>query len=203
MMPIKKARYPIAHRLTVAADLPQITTPAPSPWRDLMPWYVLVTRPHHERVVYDRLVHRGVAAYLPLTSRPCPATDGPRHPIRPLFPRYVWVRCVLDCATELALISLPGVVRLLDDGRGQLVLIPEEEIRRLQRWSAGGVVPAWATSWLEQTFRQAVSPGHERRWTLAPARMTGVAWPASRRGTFSSADDPARIRQEVGHDGRS
>jgi transcription termination factor NusG len=98
-----------------------------------MSWYVLLICPHHERVVYDRLVHSGVAVSLPLTTTHRTATDGPRHTIRPLFPRDVLVRCVLDRTTELALISLPAVVQLLDDERGQLVVMPEEEIRRLQR----------------------------------------------------------------------
>jgi hypothetical protein len=46
------------------------------------------------------------------------------------------------------------------------------------------------------------SRGHGQRWTLPPALMNGGALTASMLGTFPSGDDPTRIRQEVGHNGR-
>jgi hypothetical protein len=62
-----------------------------------MHWYVLYTRPHHERAVAERLLQRGFDAYLPWTA-------GRRRSRRPLFPRYVFVGCTLNPVTHLVLI---------------------------------------------------------------------------------------------------
>jgi transcriptional antiterminator RfaH len=98
-----------------------------------MKWYVVYTRHHHERSVYERLVERGFQAYLPLAMGWRKSTRGPRQVAIPLFPRYIFVRCYLEMYAHLELISIPGVMRLLEDLQGQLIVTPEEEIRLLRK----------------------------------------------------------------------
>ena len=96
-----------------------------------MKWYILYTRHHHERAVHDRLVDKSFQAYLPLTMGWRKSKRSLRKVAAPLFPRHVFVRCYLDLYAHLELISIPGVMRLLEDGQGQLRVVPEDEIRLL------------------------------------------------------------------------
>jgi transcription antitermination factor NusG len=96
-----------------------------------MKWYILYTRHHHERAVHERLVKRGFQAYLPLTKGWRKANRSLRRVATPLFPRHVFVRCYLEVYAHLELISIPGVMRILEDTQGQLRVVPEDEIRLL------------------------------------------------------------------------
>ena len=98
-----------------------------------MKWYVVYTRHHHERSVYERLVERGFQSYLPLAMVWRKSNRGPRKVAIPLFPRYIFVRCYLEMYAHLELISIPGVMRVLEDLQGQLVVVPEDEIRLLRK----------------------------------------------------------------------
>jgi transcriptional antiterminator RfaH len=100
-----------------------------------MKWYVLYTRHHHERTVYERLLEKGFQCYLPLAIVWRKGKGGARRVMTPLFPRHVFVRCYLEMYAHLELISIPGVMRLLEDGQGQLLVMPEDEIRLLRRLS--------------------------------------------------------------------
>jgi transcriptional antiterminator RfaH len=100
-----------------------------------MKWYVLYTRHHHERAVYERLLEKGFQSYLPLAMMWRKSKGGTRRIVTPLFPRHVFVRCYLEMYAHLELISIPGVMRLLEDGQGQLLVMPVEEIRLLRRLS--------------------------------------------------------------------
>jgi transcriptional antiterminator RfaH len=103
-----------------------------------MKWYVLYTRHYHERAVYERLLNRGFQAYLPWAMVWRQAKSGLRQVTTPLFPRYVFVRCYLEMYAHLELISLPGVMHLLEDTEGQLLVLPDEEMRLLRRLSEAG-----------------------------------------------------------------
>lgn len=98
-----------------------------------MKWYVVYTRHHHERSVYERLVGRGFQAYLPLAIVWRKSNRRPRKVAIPLFPRYIFVRCYLEMYAHLELISTPGVMCILEDLQGQLVVVPEDEIRLLRK----------------------------------------------------------------------
>jgi transcription antitermination factor NusG len=109
-----------------------------------MKWYVLYTRHHHERAVYDRLRQKGFEAFLPLAVIWRQAKGGLRQASIPLFPRHIFVRCYLEMYTHLELITMPGVIRLLEDAEGQIVAVPEAEMRVLQQLSGAGVPLAHA-----------------------------------------------------------
>jgi len=96
-----------------------------------MKWYILYTRHHHERAVHERIIDKGFQAYLPLTMGWRKSKRSLRKVAIPLFPRHVFVRCYLELYAHLELISIRGVMRLLEDTQGQLRVVPEEEIRLL------------------------------------------------------------------------
>jgi transcriptional antiterminator RfaH len=98
-----------------------------------MKWYVLYTRHHHERAVYERLLGRGFQSYLPMAMVWRESNRGLRKVATPLLPRHVFVRCYLEMYAHLELISLPGVMRILEDTLGRLLVCPENEIRLLRR----------------------------------------------------------------------
>ena len=96
-----------------------------------MKWYILYTRHHHERAVHERLMDRGFQAYLPLPMGWRKSNRSLRKVATPLFPRHVFVRCYLEIYAHLELISIPGVMRILEDTQGRLRVVPEDEIRLL------------------------------------------------------------------------
>ena len=104
-----------------------------------MKWYVVYTQHHHERSVSDRLRQKGYEAFLPLGAMWRQAKGGPRQVTTPLFARCVFVRCYLEMYTHLELITMPGVIRLLEDAEGQVMVVPEAEMRVLQQLSVAGV----------------------------------------------------------------
>lgn len=117
-----------------------------------MRWYVLLTRPNHERVVYDRLTERGFQAYLPCIPVWRPIQHGRRQAARPLLPRHVFVRCYLDQLSEVALLCVPGVQRILSEPHGRWLVIPDEAIHALPQMSHDGALPVWAKAWLGATL---------------------------------------------------
>jgi transcriptional antiterminator RfaH len=98
-----------------------------------MKWYILYTRHHHERAVHKRLLDKGFQAYLPLAMVWRKSNGSHRKVATPLFPRYVFVRCYLEVYAHLELISLPGVMRILEDTQGRFRIVPEEEIQVLRK----------------------------------------------------------------------
>jgi transcriptional antiterminator RfaH len=98
-----------------------------------MKWYVLYTRHHHERAVHNRVLDKSFQSYLPFTMVWRHSTRGPRKVPTPLLPRHVFVRCFLEMYAHLELISVPGVMRILEDTQGHLLVVPDEEIRLLRR----------------------------------------------------------------------
>jgi transcription antitermination factor NusG len=98
-----------------------------------MKWYVLYTRHHHERAVHNRVLDKSFQSYLPFTMVWRNSNRGPRKMATPLFPRHVFVRCYLEMYAHLELISVPGVMRILEDTQGRLLVVPEDEIRLLRK----------------------------------------------------------------------
>src|SRR5215831_15751798 len=103
-----------------------------------MKWYVLFTQYHHERAVYERVMHKGFQSYMPLAAVWRNSKRGLRQVATPLFPRYVFIRCHLEMCTHVELISTPGVVWLQEDSQGWSLIVPDEEIQRLRRLGDSG-----------------------------------------------------------------
>jgi transcription antitermination factor NusG len=103
-----------------------------------MKWYVLYTRPNHERAVYARL-RQAFELYLPVAVGWQQSHKEARKTSKLLFPRYIFVRCYLEMYTHLELITSPGVMRLLENAQGEFLVVPDEEMHTLQQLNTAGV----------------------------------------------------------------
>jgi transcription antitermination factor NusG len=81
--------------------------------------------------VHERIVDKRFQTYLPLTRGWRKSNRSLRRVATPLFPRHVFVRCYLEIYAHLELISIPGVMQILEDPQGRLRVVPEDEIRLL------------------------------------------------------------------------
>jgi transcription antitermination factor NusG len=91
---------------------------------------------NHERRVAQHLAVRSVEHYLPLYTERVKWTDRVAVTERPLFSGYVFVRYAP--ASKLALISTPGVLRLLGDEDTDMV--SSEELEKIRQGLATGLL---------------------------------------------------------------
>jgi len=82
-------------------------------------WHVLHVLSNHEKRVAQHLEVRSLEHYLPLYSQRVKWTDRTVLAERPLFSGYVFVR--FSPESRIAVISIPGVLRLLGDHDSDLV----------------------------------------------------------------------------------
>lgn len=93
-----------------------------------MPWHVLHVRSNFERRVAQHLAVRAIEHYVPLYRERVKWTDRAVVTERPLFSGYVFAR--FSPEFRITAVSVPGVVRSLGDGEGNLVKSAElEKIR--------------------------------------------------------------------------
>ena len=98
------------------------------------PWYVLHVMTNHEKRVAQHLAIRSVESYLPLYAERSRWTDRIVTLQRPLFAGYVFARFTTQ--TRIAVLSAPGVIRLLGDQRHNTV--DAAEIARIREGLAMG-----------------------------------------------------------------
>src|SRR5687767_2485872 len=55
-------------------------------------WYLIYTRPRHEKKVYGQLIERNIDSYLPLKKTLKTWHDRKKYVDEPLFPSYVFVQ---------------------------------------------------------------------------------------------------------------
>lgn len=101
---------------------------------DQSPWHVLHVTANHEKKVAQHLTTRLVEHYLPLYAERSRWTDRTVVIERPLFKGYLFVR--LTAQSKLPVISIPGVIRLLGDGKSET--IGADEIERIRDGLARG-----------------------------------------------------------------
>lgn len=77
-------------------------------------WWVLFTQPHKEEMVRGLLESMGLETFLPMIRPAHVRAD--RRQWKPLFPRYLFVRAVLQKAPRSRLEWLPGVTALVRFG---------------------------------------------------------------------------------------
>ena len=96
------------------------------------PWYALYTRSHCEQLVYEQLVAKGFALFLP-QIQVWSQRAGIRHRITvPMFPGYLFLQSQVDSATYLEIRQARGLVRILGQGWDRLAVVPEEEIQAIE-----------------------------------------------------------------------
>jgi transcription termination/antitermination protein NusG len=117
-------------------------------------WFAVQTRSNHERVAVERLLRRGMHAYLPTYSARSRRRDRVRILDLPLFPGYFFVRCRALTVDRVDVLRAPGVVRVLGSSDGPSI-VPDWQIDSV-RSALGG----------ERTI--------EVLWSLFPGRRVRV-----------------------------
>jgi len=114
-------------------------------------WFAAWTKPKHEHIAAANL-HRnfGLEVFLPRLQHKKLTRSGWRQVMEPLFPGYLFVRCVIDDRIN-DVQHTTGIKRLLQFG-GKFPPIPDPVIEELQKhFQAGNVV----------TVEDTLSPGAE------------------------------------------
>ena len=94
-------------------------------------WYVLYTKPRHEKKVADRLIAAGYKVYCPLHKVRRQWSDRIKVVEEPLFRGYVFISIEDEKREEV--FSYPGTVRYLFWLRRPAV-VREQEIEAIQKW---------------------------------------------------------------------
>jgi len=100
------------------------------------PWYVLYTRPRHEKQVATQIERRNFSSFLPLYRSVRRWRDRRKELRLALFPGYVFVRMPLE--NKLQVLELPGVLRLVSFN-GQPATLSASEIETLQNRLSGAL----------------------------------------------------------------
>jgi len=115
--------------------LPGSEPPDPGP-RPLVeaapPWFAVRTRSNHERVAVQRLLAKGVEAYLPTLLVRSRRRDRKAVIARPLFPGYFFARVHLDHPDRIEVVKAPGVMHFVGFAGGP-VSVPEWQVESIRR----------------------------------------------------------------------
>ncbi len=95
------------------------------------PWFAVRTRSNHERIAVQRLLAKGVDAYLPTLLVRSRRRDRRAVIARPLFPGYFFARFQLDHADRVEVLKAPGVMHLVGFGGGP-VSVPEWQVESVR-----------------------------------------------------------------------
>ncbi len=101
-------------------------------------WYALHTRSKHERLVAERLMERGVEAFLPVVTEVRQWSDRTKSIQRPLFSCYVFARFEPSRADLLNVLRVNGVLSLVGS-RGEGTPIPNEQIDAVRTLVDGSI----------------------------------------------------------------
>lgn len=148
-------------------------------------WYAIWTRSHCERLVCDQLAALGFSAFLPelgIWSK----RQGQMHVVpMPMFPGYLFVRQRMDKHAYIKMLTVRGLVRILENGWTRLTPVPDDEVQSIERVAESGV----------PMFPHALHEGDRVRVTTGP--LTGVE------GVFvQDRPDSGRLIVSVGLLGR-
>lgn len=94
-------------------------------------WYVLCTKPRHEKKVANLLTQAGYRVYCPLQKVVRKWSDRTKEIEEPLFKGYVFIRTEVQKRDEV--FAIPGTVRYLFWLR-RPAIVREEEISIIQKW---------------------------------------------------------------------
>jgi transcription antitermination factor NusG len=121
-------------------------------------WYALYCRSHCEQLVYDQLVVKGFAAFLPkmeVWSR----RGGVRHRIAvPMFPGYLFLHRAMDKLGFIEVCKARGLVRILGERWDRLSIVPEPEIDAI-KLVLGARLPVLPHPYLREGQRVRITQG--------------------------------------------
>ena len=93
-------------------------------------WYALQTYARHEKMIEQRLQHRGITTFLPLVTEVHRWSDRKKVVQLPLFGCYVFAR--LNCNAErLRVLAVDGVLGLVGS-HGEGTSIPDDQIESIK-----------------------------------------------------------------------
>ena len=117
-------------------------------------WYAIWTRSNCERLVAEQLSAKGFSPFFPevqtlrrRSERADRSVDQPRTrraartcvKPEPMFPGYLFVRDAMTKTRYVEMLSVRGIVRVLEDGWMRLTPIPDADIDAIQRILQSGV----------------------------------------------------------------
>ncbi|GHU80304.1 transcriptional antiterminator [Bacteroidia bacterium] len=94
-------------------------------------WYVIYTKPRHEKKVFEDLRLRNCTAYLPLINHLSQWSDRRKLIEKPLFPSYVFVY-LDDVASYYRVLPVDGFVLFITFG-GKLAVVKDAEIEAIKQ----------------------------------------------------------------------
>jgi transcription antitermination factor NusG len=94
-------------------------------------WYVIYTKPRHEKKVFEDLTLRNCTAYLPLINHLSHWSDRRKMVQKPLFSSYVFVY-LENIASYYRVLPIEGFVMFISFG-GKLAKVKESEIETMKR----------------------------------------------------------------------
>lgn len=95
-------------------------------------WYAIHTRARHEKVVARQLAEKELEAFLPLRLEVHRWKDRYKKVEVPLFNGYVFVQFPWQPSLRLAVLTTPGVLRIVGFGQRDTP-VPDEQIEALRR----------------------------------------------------------------------
>jgi len=93
-------------------------------------WFVIYTKPHHERKIADQLIKIDAEPFLPIVKRLRVWSDRRKYVDMPLFPSYVFVN-LEDIETYFTSLDLKGVLYYVREGQ-HIARVSESVIKNLK-----------------------------------------------------------------------
>lgn len=94
-------------------------------------WYVIYTKPRHEKKVFEDLILRNCTAYLPLVNRFSRWKDRRKMVEKPLFTSYVFVY-LNSVASYYRVLPVDGFVMFISFG-GTMAMVRDSEIETIKQ----------------------------------------------------------------------
>lgn len=94
------------------------------------PWYVVRVRSNFEHIAHQVIMGKGYESFLPTYKSKRVWSDRTKEISLPLYPGYVF--CRFDFDRRLPIITTPGVVEVINDGRRGLP-VEETEIAAIRK----------------------------------------------------------------------
>ncbi len=123
-----------------------------------VPWYVLWTRSHSERLVVDQLEARGYQLLLPMIDVWTRRGGVRQRASLPMFPGYVFLHHQIDKASYIEVSRARGLVRILGESWDNLTPVPDAQIEAVQKVHAAKV-PAHPHPYLKEGERVRIKSG--------------------------------------------
>lgn len=94
-------------------------------------WYAIRVKSNFEFKVFEQLEELQYNVFLPTYAKTSLRKDRKKILNKPLFPGYIFIRCILEHKVKLAIYKVRGFHKFLEVS-GRPVPIPDEEIKQIR-----------------------------------------------------------------------